>query len=245
MPRIDGRSPDALRPIKLTRGWAKHAEGSCLVEFGETKVLCTASVENTVPGWMRNSGNGWVTAEYGMLPRATGSRNQRDASRNRPDGRTIEIQRLIGRSLRGAINMRALGERSVVVDCDVLQADGGTRTAAITGAWVALMEAFCRMRAEGAIRTLPLQNNIAAISVGIVGKQELLDLAYEEDSRAAVDMNVVMTEGGRLIEVQAGGEGQTFTRAELGRLLELAKIGIDQIIPLQNEAVRDILKETS
>jgi ribonuclease PH len=241
MPRRDGRAPDQLRPIKLTRGWAKNAEGSCLAEFGETKVLCTASVEHTVPGWLRNSDTGWVTAEYGMLPRSTNTRNQREASRNRPDGRTIEIQRLIGRSLRGAINMRALGERSIVVDCDVLQADGGTRTAAITGAWVALMEAMCGLRAADMVRGMPLQNNVAAISVGIVGKQELLDLAYEEDSRAAVDMNVVMTEQGRLIEVQAAGEGQTFTRAELGRLLELAKLGIDQIVAIQNEAVKDIL----
>jgi ribonuclease PH len=193
-----------------------------------------------VPGWLRNSGSGWVTAEYGMLPRATGSRNQRDAARNRPDGRTIEIQRLIGRSLRGAINLRALGERSIVVDCDVLQADGGTRTAAITGAWVALREAIGTLRRDGVVNGQPLQGNVAAISVGIVGRQELLDLAYEEDSRASVDMNVIMTGDGRLIEVQAAGEGQTFTRAELGRLIELAKIGIDQIVPLQNEAVRDV-----
>lgn len=240
MPRIDNRAPDQMRPVTLTKGWAKYAEGSCLVEFGDTKVLCTASVENTVPGWLRNSDTGWVTAEYGMLPRSTGTRNQRDATRARPDGRTIEIQRLIGRSLRGAINLRTLGERTIVIDCDVLQADGGTRTASITGAWVACHQAMSALRRENLIRANPLQGNVAAISVGVVGKQELLDLAYEEDSRAAVDMNVVMTDGGRLIEVQAGGEGQTFTRAELGRLLELAKIGIDQLIPLQNEAVKDL-----
>jgi ribonuclease PH len=241
MPRRDGRAPDQMRPVTLTRGWAKYAEGSCLAEFGDTKVLCTATVESTVPGWLRNSDTGWVTAEYGMLPRSTGSRNQRDANRSRPDGRTIEIQRLIGRSLRSVVNLRALGERTIIVDCDVLQADGGTRTAAITGSWVALCEAICQLRAQSKVRGMPLANNVAAISVGIVGKQELLDLAYEEDSRAAVDMNVVMTEQGRLIEVQAGGEGQTFTRAELGRLLELAKIGTDLLVPLQNEAVKDIL----
>ncbi len=240
MPRNDGRAPDQLRPISFTRGWAAHAEGSCLVEFGQTRVLCTATVEKTVPAWLRNSGNGWVTAEYGMLPRATNTRNQRDGSRNRPDGRTIEIQRLIGRSLRGAVNMRALGERSIVVDCDVLQADGGTRTAAICGSWVALREAIAGLRRDNLIHGQPLQSNVAAISVGIVGRQELLDLCYEEDARAVVDMNVVMTEGGRLIEVQAAGEGATFTRAELGRLIELAKIGIDQIIVAQNDAVKDL-----
>ncbi len=239
MPRNDGRAPDQLRPITFTRGWAAHAEGSCLSEFGQTRVLCTATIENTVPAWLRNSGTGWVTAEYGMLPRATHSRNQRDGSRARPDGRTIEIQRLIGRSLRGAINMRALGERSIVVDCDVLQADGGTRTAAICGAWIALREAIDGLRRDGIIHGQPLQGNIAAISVGIVGRQELLDLSYEEDSRANVDMNVVMTEQGRLVEVQAAGEGATFTRAELGRLIELAKIGIDQIVALQNDAMKD------
>ena len=241
MPRVDGRAPDQMRPIKMTRAWAAHAEGSCLVEFGQTKVLCTASIETNVPGWLRGGGSGWVTAEYGMLPRATNKRNQRDTARNRPDGRTIEIQRLIGRSLRAAVNMRALGERSIVVDCDVLQADGGTRTAAISGAWVALREAIDSLRRDGIIHSQPMQGNVAAISVGIVGRQELLDLCYEEDSRANVDMNVVMTEQGRLIEVQAGGEGATFTRAELGRLIELAKLGIDQIIVAQNE----VLKVTS
>ena len=239
MARNDGRAPDQLRPISLTRGWAKHAEGSCLVDFGETRVLCTASVDNNVPLWLRGGGSGWVTAEYGMLPRATTTRNTRDATRARPDGRTIEIQRLIGRSLRGAINLKTLGERTIVVDCDVLQADGGTRTAAITGAWVALRQAVDGLRHAELVRGQPMQGNLAAISVGIVGRQELLDLNYEEDARASLDMNVVMTEQGRLLEVQAGGEGQSFTRAELGRMLELAKIGIDQLIPLQIEAVKD------
>jgi ribonuclease PH len=227
-----------MRPFRFVPGWSKHAEGSCLVECGDTRVLCTASVDATLPAWLRNSGSGWVTAEYGMLPRATGNRNQREGARLRPDGRTIEIQRLIGRSLRGAVDLRMLGERSIVVDCDVIQADGGTRCASICGAWVALRQAIDRLRAGGEINGQPMRSNVAAISVGVVGRQELLDLAYEEDARASLDMNVVMTEGGRLIEVQAGGEGQTFTRAELGRLLELAKIGIDQIVPLQNEALK-------
>jgi len=240
MPRVDGRSPDQIRPAKFTRGWAKYAEGSCLVEMGETKVLCTASVDHNVPAWRRGMESGWVTAEYGMLPRATHTRTQRDATRSRPDGRTIEIQRLIGRSLRAVVDMRELGTRTVMVDCDVLQADGGTRCAAISGAWVAMYEAFCRLRADGHVRKIPLSGNVAAISVGVVGRQELLDLAYEEDSRAAVDMNVVMTEQGRLIEVQASGEGQTFTRAELGRLLELAKHGVDSLVALQNEAIKDL-----
>ncbi len=242
MPRRDGRAPDQMRPVTLTRGWAKYAEGSCLAEFGDTKVLCTASVESTVPGWLRNSDTGWVTAEYGMLPRSTGSRNQRDATRSRPDGRTIEIQRLIGRSLRSVVNMRALGERTIVIDCDVLQADGGTRTTAITGAWVAVCEAICRLRADGLVRTMPLSYHVAAVSVGIVDKQELLDLCYQEDSRAAVDMNVVMTDQGRLIEVQATGEGQnTFTRSQLDSLLDLAATGINSLVALQKQAVQDIL----
>ncbi|HEX8550762.1 MAG TPA: ribonuclease PH [Abditibacteriaceae bacterium] len=248
MPRIDGRAPDQLRPVRLTRSWAKNAEGSCLVEFGDTKVLCTASVENGVPQWLRGSGTGWVTAEYGMLPRSTGSRMQREGTRPRPDGRTVEIQRLIGRALRAVVNTRALGEKTIWLDCDVLQADGGTRTAAITGAWVALREALAVVAARGTNQNnlgaqmiqKAITNQVAAISVGIAGRQELLDLCYEEDSRAAVDMNVIMTADGRLVEVQAAGEGQTFTRAELGRLIELAKIGIDQLIVAQNDAVRDL-----
>ncbi|MBV9864477.1 MAG: ribonuclease PH [Abitibacteriaceae bacterium] len=239
--RRDGRAPNQMRPVTLTRSWAKHAEGSCLVEFGDTKVICTASIENSVPAFMRNTGSGWVTAEYGMLPRSTGSRKQRDSTRGKPDGRTIEIQRLIGRTLRSVIDLRAVGERTITLDCDVLQADGGTRTAAITGAWVALCEALCGLRDKEKLRKLPLEHHVTAVSVGIVGKQEVLDLPYEEDSRAAVDMNVVMTETGRLIEVQAGGEGQTFNREQLNRLLDLAQIGIDYLVPLQQEAVKDIL----
>lgn len=239
-PRHDGRALNQLRPVTLTRGWAKHAEGSCLAEFGDTKVLCTASVESTVPGWMRHTGSGWLTAEYGMLPRSTGSRHQRDATRARPDGRTIEIQRLIGRSLRSVVDLRALGERTIIIDCDVLQADGGTRTAAITGAWVALYEALHGLQKTANLRKSPLTQHVTAVSVGIVNKQEMLDLSYVEDSKAAVDMNVVMTAQNRLIEVQAGGEGQTFSREELNRLLDLAQLGIDHLVPLQQAAVKDI-----
>jgi len=241
MARHDGRALNEMRLVKLTRGWAKYAEGSCLVEIGDTKVLCTASIDTTVPRWMQNSNSGWVTAEYGMLPRATGSRNQRDAARGRPDGRTIEIQRLIGRSLRCGINLKALGQRMITIDCDVLQADGGTRCAAITGGWVALYEALARLRADSTLRAMPLKHNVAAISVGTVAGQEMLDLNYPEDSKAAVDMNVVMTEDGRLISIQAGGEEETFAQDELSRLLELAKAGIARLVQQQNEAVKDIL----
>lgn len=240
MPRIDGRTNNQLRPVRLTRGWARNAEGSCLVEFGDTRVLCTATVEHMVPAWKRGQGSGWLTAEYGMLPRATGKRTTREASRPRPDGRTIEIQRLVGRSLRAGIDLDALGERTVILDCDVLQADGGTRCASITGAWVALVEALNTLRLAGKLRQLPLPFPVAAVSVGIAEGAELLDLCYHEDSRADVDMNVVMTGDGRLIEVQASGEGATFTRAEMGRMLELAKIGIDELVALQQQAVADI-----
>ena len=238
--RHDGREPDQLRPVRLTRGWAKNAEGSCLVEFGNTKVICTASVETSVPPWLRNSGGGWVTAEYGMLPRSTGSRKQRDGARGKQDGRTIEIQRLIGRSLRSSIDLSALGERAITIDCDVLEADGGTRTASITGAWVALCEAIAWMRAEKMVHGQPLLNHVTAVSVGIVQKRQLLDLNYAEDSKADVDMNVVMTETGRLIEVQAGGEERTFAREELLQLLDLAQGGVNQLVPLQKAAVEGI-----
>jgi ribonuclease PH len=237
MPRPDARGRDELRPIKLTRDWAKYAEGSCLIEVGDTKVLCTASVENNVPVWLRGGGAGWVTAEYGMLPRATGSRTQRDGSRGKPDGRTIEIQRLIGRSLRAGINTKALGERMIVVDCDVLQADGGTRTAAITGAWVALHDALSKLKNDGILTKWPLTEQIAAVSVGIVKNEQVLDLRYAEDSRASVDMNVVMTASGRLIEVQASGEGATFAVEELHQLLTLAQIGIGQLCQLQQSVL--------
>lgn len=235
MIRSDNRCPDELRNVQLTRSWARHAEGSCLIELGATKVLCTASIEETVPPWMRNTGKGWVTAEYGMLPRSTHSRKTRDGrKRAGADGRSVEIQRLIGRSLRAVVDMEALGERQVIIDCDVLQADGGTRCAAITGGWIALREALLQLEEEGLLEKNPLTHNVAAISVGLVDGAELLDLPYEEDGRAEVDMNVVMNSAGELIEVQATGEGQTFSRKQLNRLLDLAETGIIQLIGLQN-----------
>ena len=241
--RPDNRRPDELRPVQLTRGWAKHAEGSCLIEVGDTKVLCTASVDNGVPYFLKGSGTGWVTAEYGMLPRSTGTRMQRAATKGKNDGRTIEIQRLIGRSLRAAIDTKLLGERTVTIDCDVLQADGGTRTASITGAWVALCEALAKTKRDGTLRAWPLTDQVAAVSVGIVNNQEVLDLPYAEDSKASVDMNVVMTAKGRLIEVQASGEGATFSREELDHLLTLAQIGIGELAKQQQQAVADIYQE--
>lgn len=238
MLRSDKRRADQLRPIKLTPAWARHAEGSCLIEIGATKVLCTASVEENVPQWMRNSGKGWVTAEYGMLPRSTHSRKPRDAGRSRPDGRGVEIQRLIGRSLRAVVDMRALGERQIVVDCDVLQADGGTRCAAITGGWVALSQAILTLQNKGILDKNPLTGNVAAISVGLVAGQAVLDLPYHEDSNAEVDMNVVMDGGGQLIEVQATGENTTFSRAQMNELLDLAESGIRELIELQNMTLK-------
>ncbi len=240
MPRTD-RAADAMRPVRMTRGWSEFAEGSCLIEFGRTRVLCTASVEDTVPQWMRGKMQGWVTSEYGMLPRSCPTRNVREATRGRPDARSQEIQRLIGRALRSVVNLHGFGERTIYIDCDVLQADGGTRTAAITGGYVALVEAFCRLRDQKLIRGLPVFTNVAAVSVGIVDKQELLDLSYEEDSAASVDMNVVMTGTGKLVEVQATAERHPFSRAELSRLLELAQGGIRQLIEKQNEVLKDLL----
>ncbi len=238
MLRSDKRRANQLRPIKLTPAWARHAEGSCLIEIGATKVLCTASVEENVPSWMRNSGKGWVTAEYGMLPRSTHSRKPRDAGRSRPDGRGVEIQRLIGRSLRAVVDMRALGERQIVVDCDVLQADGGTRCAAITGGWVALSQAILTLQNKGILDKNPLTGNVAAISVGLVSGQAVLDLPYYEDSNADVDMNIVMDGAGQLIEVQATGENSTFSRAQMNELLDLAEVGIHELIELQNMTLK-------
>jgi ribonuclease PH len=238
--RSDQRAFDELRPIRLTRGWTRHAEGSCLIEFGDTRVLCTASIENRVPPWLKGSGGGWLTAEYGMLPRSTNTRNQRPAARGKPDGRAVEIQRLIGRSLRAVTDVQALGERTVTLDCDVLQADGGTRCASITGAWVALYEALHGLRAQGANK-VALPAPVAAISAGLVGGREILDLNYEEDSRATLDMNVVMAGEGRFIEVQAGGEGATFGRDEMDRLLDLAREGIATLMRLQQDALQELI----
>lgn len=235
--RIDKRQLDELRAVTITPGFMPTAEGSALVETGNTKVICSASVEDGVPGFKRGSGTGWVTAEYAMLPRATNTRTNREVNRGRPSGRTSEIQRLIGRSMRAAIDMKKLGERSILIDCDVLQADGGTRTAAITGAWVALALAVQTMQKYDMIKESPLTHQIAAISVGVVGGEPMLDLCYEEDSRADTDMNVVMNAEGEYIEVQATAEASPFSDSNLVRLLELAQIGRTALITAQNEAV--------
>lgn len=239
MPRDDGRSLDEYRPITLTRSFARYAEGSCLVEVGETKVLCTASVEDKVPPFLKGQGQGWVTAEYSMLPRSTHTRSQRDT--NKPNGRTIEIQRLVGRSLRSVVEMNALGERTITLDCDVLQADGGTRTAAISGAFVALVEALAWMKGKGQIKTLPFTEWVAAVSVGVVRGEERLDLAYEEDSQASVDMNIVMTDTGRYIEVQGTAEGAPFDRDRMNRLLDLAQVGCRQMLAKQRDALAGLV----
>jgi len=235
MPRVDGRANDALRPVKITRGFMPYAEGSCLIEFGNTKVICTASVEERVPPFLKNSGKGWVTAEYAMLPRSCKDRTQRDTKG--PGGRTVEIQRLVGRSLRSVVDMHALGERTILLDCDVLMADGGTRTASITGAWIALHDALSWMREERMIKIKPMTEMVSAISVGSTGDDEILDLCYEEDRIAAVDMNVVMTNQGRYIEVQGTAEGAPFDRVRLNRLLDLAAQGCHQLNRLQKQAI--------
>ena len=239
MPREDGRALGEYRPITLTRSYARYAEGSCLVEVGQTKVLCTASVEDKVPPFLKGKGQGWLTAEYSMLPRSTHTRSSRDTTK--PSGRTVEIQRLVGRSLRSVVEMETLGERTITLDCDVLQADGGTRTAAISGAFVALVEALCWMRGKGQIKTLPITEWVAAVSVGVVKGEERLDLAYEEDSAASVDMNVVMTDTGRFVEVQGTAEGAPFDRDRLNRLLDLAHGGIRQMLAKQREALDGLL----
>ena len=232
--RSYGRSDDQLRPVTMVPGFMPYAEGSCLIEMGDTKVICTATVEDSVPRWMKGSGKGWVTAEYSMLPRSSPERISREVNRGRPSGRTQEIQRLIGRSLRAITDMDALGERSVLIDCDVLQADGGTRTASITGAFVALQEAMSKV-GEG--DSSPLMDSVAAISVGIVGGQPVLDLDYSEDSTAQVDMNVVMTGAGKLVEVQGTAEQGTFERAELDALMDLATTGVAALTAEQERAL--------
>jgi ribonuclease PH len=238
MPRPDGRAADELRPVTITRHWQKHAEGSALVEFGETKVLCAASVQQGVPRWRKGSGLGWVTAEYAMLPRATNTRNDRESVKGRIGGRTHEISRLIGRSLRAAIDLSALGENSISLDCDVLQADGGTRTAAITGAYVALADAVGWLRDKGALaRPEPLVNSVAAVSVGVIDGEPRLDLMYEEDVRAETDMNVVVTGGGEFVEVQGTAEGVPFRRDELDVLLDLAVSGCTRLASIQLQAL--------
>jgi ribonuclease PH len=235
--RSDGRGPAELRSTTIERGVLEYPEGSCLIGVGLTRVLCTASVEEGVPPWMRGRGKGWVTAEYRMLPRATHSRTPRESSRGRVGGRTHEIQRLIGRSLRSVVDMTALGERTVWLDCDVLQADGGTRTAAITGAMVALHDALGKVAGEGRLATIPITEFVAATSVGIVGSFPVLDLCYGEDSAAVVDMNLVMTQSGRFVEIQGTAEGEPFERGALDTLLELGTLGIRQLIGLQRAAL--------
>jgi ribonuclease PH len=239
--RSDGRLDEQLRPTRITPNYLIHAEGSVLVESGKTKVICTASVEDRVPPFRRNSGKGWVTAEYGMLPRATTTRTQREASSGRVGGRTQEIQRLIGRSLRAVTKMEQLGERTITLDCDVIQADGGTRTASITGAFVALVLALNKMREQDMIRTMPVQDYVAATSVGIVEGTPMLDLAYIEDSKADVDMNIIKTGAGLYIELQGTAEAMPFGREALNRLLDLGDTGIRQLIALQRGHVGNIL----
>ena len=235
--RSGGRAPDSLRPVRITRHYTRHAEGSVLVEFGDTRVLCTASIENKVPPFLKGKGQGWLTAEYGMLPRSTHTRMDREAARGKQSGRTQEIQRLIGRSLRAAFDLNAMGERTLQLDCDVIQADGGTRTAAITGAMVAAHDAFSKLVGEGVMSTLPLRHFVAAVSVGVYLGQPVLDLDYVEDSDCDTDMNVVMTEQGNFIEVQGTAEGAPFERATMDRLLDLAGDGIAQLIRLQKQAL--------
>ncbi|HXG53907.1 MAG TPA: ribonuclease PH [Vicinamibacterales bacterium] len=238
--RTDGRQAAQLRETRITPSFTMHAEGSVLIEAGRTRVICTASVEERVPPFLRNTGKGWVTAEYGMLPRATSTRTQREASAGKVGGRTQEIQRLIGRSLRSVMRLPELGERTVWIDCDVIQADGGTRTASITGGFVALVIALKQMRQKGMLRTLPVSDFVAATSVGVVAGTPMLDLAYDEDSKADVDMNVVKTGDGRFIEVQGTAEGPPFERGALDSLLELADAGIRDLVELQRSIVGDL-----
>ena len=235
--RPSGRQPDQLRPIRFTRHYTKHAEGSVLVEFGDTRVICTATVEERVPPFLKGQGQGWVTAEYGMLPRSTGSRMAREAARGKQGGRTMEIQRLIGRALRAAVDLEALGERQIFVDCDVIQADGGTRTASITGGFLALHDAVSGLLQQGLIERDPLHGMIASVSVGIWEGTPVLDLDYAEDSTAETDMNVVMNDGGAFIEVQGTAEGHAFRRDELDSMLDLAQKGISELIEKQREAL--------
>lgn len=240
-PRSDGRAPNELRPVLITPNFNKHAEGSAFIEVGATRVICTASVQEKVPPFLYRTGRGWVTAEYGMLPRATTERTEREAAKGKQGGRTMEIQRLIGRSLRAAVNAELLGERTIWIDCDVIQADGGTRTASITGAFVALVIALSRLYVDGKLNSWPLTDFISAISVGIHGGVPILDLNYEEDSKAGVDMNIVATEKGRFIEIQGTAEGATFSEDEMTAMLALAKSGIAELVAKQREVLAPML----
>lgn len=242
MRRVDGRAPNELRPLSLEPSIHPYAEGSCLITMGNTRVLITATVEDKVPPFLKGTGSGWVTAEYSMLPRAGKQRSQREVARGAPTGRTMEIQRLIGRAVRGVVDLSALGERTITLDCDVLQADGGTRTACITGGFVAFADACRWMIEQGYMNRMPFQERVAAISVGVVRTDELLDLCYEEDVQAQVDMNVVMTDRGRYVEVQGTAEGTPFSRERLNRLLDLAQTGLEQIFKVQASALESILR---
>lgn len=242
--RPSGRQPNEMRAVNFTRDYTCHAEGSVLVEFGNTKVICTASVDSSVPRWMKGSNKGWVTAEYGMLPRSTTDRMARESSRGKQGGRTMEIQRLIGRSLRAAVDLEKLGERMITLDCDVIQADGGTRTASISGAFVALSDAINKLIKKGELAESPLLHNIASVSVGVFNSVPVLDLDYAEDSNAETDMNVVMTENGGFIEVQGTAEGAPYSRDEMNSMLALAEQGIQEIISLQNQALDNSLEKT-
>lgn len=237
MKRVDGREHDKLRQVKITRNYIKHAEGSVLIEMGDTKVICTATVEESVPPFLKGRGTGWITAEYGMLPRSSAVRIVRESIRGRVSGRTQEIQRLIGRSLRAVMNLKSIGERTLLFDCDVIQADGGTRTASITGSYVALVDALRHSKKKGLDEKEIIKDSLAAISVGMVGGQELLDLNYVEDSQAEVDMNVVMTSSGKLVEIQGTGEKDLFSREEMDKLIDLAQSGIEELILIQDEAL--------
>lgn len=237
--RPSGRAPDQLRAVRITRGYTRHAEGSVLVEFGHTKVICTASVEDKVPGFLKGQGKGWLTAEYGMLPRATHTRSDREAARGKQSGRTQEIQRLIGRSLRAVFDLERLGERTLQIDCDVIQADGGTRTAAITGAFVAAVDAVRWLQSRGQLAADPVRDHVAAVSVGVVEGVPVLDLDYVEDSGCDTDMNVVMTGAGGFVEIQGTAEGEPFTEAQMNALMALAKQGIAQLVSLQKAALEE------
>jgi len=241
MIRLDGRAADQLRPMKITRDFIKYAEGSCLIEMGDTKVICTASVEEKVPPFLKGSGKGWVTAEYGMLPRSCETRTQRDSSTGRVNGRSQEIQRLVGRATRSVTDLNAFGERTIWLDCDVIQADGGTRTASVTGAFVAFVDACAHLKKENLVKKMPFTDVIAAVSVGVVMNEELLDLNYKEDSSASVDMNVIMTVAGRIVEIQTTAEGAPFTRNRFNNLLDLAAKGVTEIAKTVKATLADVL----
>lgn len=240
--RLDGRTPAQMRPVKITRGFNSYAEGSCFIEVGDTKIICTASVEEKVPMFLKGQGTGWLTAEYAMIPRANRQRTPRDVGKA-ASGRTVEIQRLIGRSLRAVVDRTLLGERTIWIDCDVIQADGGSRTASITGAYIALAECLGKLKKDGQMKRWPLLDQLAAVSVGIVGGRPVLDLNYEEDSAAGVDMNIVMTGDGRLVEVQGTAEGDPFSRQQMDLLMELAGTGINQLFAMQRDVLKDVLPE--